>query len=1008
MKAMAKLNYTFLLILLSVSSRAFSGSDPPYTDYCAMLARDIQGIQHGFLAGKHVYYCAGKTDADWKVTENETLGFTHPMFRDGRARGYGMVTDARSGTGHDKWGWEFWRDTRVAYGTVILNGKRYTHPAPRKMIWRPDRQVCRYDVAGVKLEETKFINTDDVLCAIIQASEPVQIEFEGQSFYKKGLLPSFDGDPAGIPFQSQSTSTAVYDRTHNVLHITERASMMTKTAWRTPARLGRMMYDGMHVVLSASEAFGSNLTIERDPQGSQRYRFRLTCEKNEPLVLTFAMDDDYHRARQRSHKLLQQPQGDLQAKTRFMNDLLNRQIPYFRCSDEKVVQSYYYLWSLYFMYFTDTDKGWEIYPHTQTAVNNFMGLHLWDSWAYAAMGTWVADKWAYAHGNVLAWQFMVPFKNKKNSLPDNFGIAWYSPGVWMNFVGVTEFAWQQYEQSGDLAFLQEAYDRLFRPLYWTGPSPCFGMEINASQALVKMARALGRRDGQAHWQGFIDKATPPFQKQQRRHAADPTFYWKDIWQLASLLSEALPHDAAARLVKRSVMDTERGFVGPVALDVRPPTQPENGVFAVSTISTWQVIEGMFRHQLIPEALYCTLSHLRGMVKDHGYPIAPECWDPNYKPWGSMYYNWDGAMVNLLIGRLAGIHYSIPDQRFSVQDHLPDAWDFVETYTPIAINNKVEWVHVRSTRETTGSHLHKTVTIQNNPLHNLVIEPWLEDRALVQLSEPGGKKTRAGYTRHVFSNTQDKSISMTLGKRKRTFNTLAYLLPHSCDFAESITVDIENLMPNTIQRYSTDGSIPTSESPQCPSQLTFTQDTELKIRAFGTDGTMYRPMLARYREADLHPGSKPVDLHPGLRYAYYQGQWEKLPDFSTLAPEAKGIARDLDVASYAQRADHFALSFEGYVDISQDDVYTIHVCCNDGACVFIDDRKVVELDGTRFEARERNACIGLKKGKHAIRIEYFQSQKRKTLQLFYQSASGERSEFSPKQFWHTRQIGDKDD
>ena len=94
---------------------------PPYANYCDMLARDIQGIQHGFLAGKHMYYCGGKTSAEWDVIENETIGFTHPMFRDGRARGHGIITDTY-GTGHDKWGWEFWRKTKIAYGTVIIDG----------------------------------------------------------------------------------------------------------------------------------------------------------------------------------------------------------------------------------------------------------------------------------------------------------------------------------------------------------------------------------------------------------------------------------------------------------------------------------------------------------------------------------------------------------------------------------------------------------------------------------------------------------------------------------------------------------------------------------------------------------------------------------------------------------------------------------------------------------------------------------------------------------------------
>ena len=103
------------------------------------------------------------------------------------------------------------------------------------------------------------------------------------------------------------------------------------------------------------------------------------------------------------------------AKTKYINDLLNRQIPYFRCSDNLVVQTYYYLWSLYFMYFTDIGEGYESFPHTQTAINNFMGLHLWDSWAYTAMGSWVVDKWNYGYGNVLSWKHMVPFKGEANS-----------------------------------------------------------------------------------------------------------------------------------------------------------------------------------------------------------------------------------------------------------------------------------------------------------------------------------------------------------------------------------------------------------------------------------------------------------------------------------------------------------------------------------------------------------------------------------------------------------------
>jgi len=821
---------------------------PPRTDYCKMLGRNIAGKQHGFLAGNHLYYVGGASDTKWRTREHETIGFTHPMFRDGRARGYGIVT-GRGGTGHDKWGWEFWRQVRAAYGTVTVNGKRFVHPKPAKMIWRPDRQICTYKVGGATIEETKFISTDDVLCAIITSDRPVALSFEGHSFIVARSIGTHDGDPPRTRFSRTSTARGRYDRGANAIHITEGGTIMTKPAWKTPAVVGKLMYDGMSTVISASRNFADSHTIKKDKDGRQRYTLEVNCEPGKPLVLAMAMGDKYAPTARRVRKLFADPGAALADKTKYMNGLLNTQIPYFRCSDANAVKVYYYLWSLYFMYFTHTGKGWEQYPHTQTAINNFMGLHLWDSWAFTATGAWVADKWAYGHGNVLSWKFMVPFKNKANAMPDNFGIAWYSPGVWMNFVGATEFAWRQYEQSGDRAkeFLKEVYDDLFRKLYWTGPQRSFGIEINALDALAKMAAALGRDEDVKHWRSMRPRAVAGF-KRGWRPSVD--YYGsgrrKDIWQLASMMCNEMPDEWAAKMVRRHVMDTEDGFIGPVPLDVRPPTSPENGVFAVSTISTWLAVEGMFRRGCDAEAVYCTLGHLRGMVRDHGFPVAPECWDPGYKPWGSMYYNWDCAMVPLLLERLAGVSYSIPDSSFTVSDHLPDAWRYVETRSPVVAGGKRVWVRVRIDRAASREGAVKKITIEGCPLKTLIVEPWLEDRKLLSAA-PAASGQAKGHATFRFSGASDRTVSLKLGRRTRVFNTLAYLTPHSGEFKDSIEVKVTNLLPGTTLRYTTDGRDPTPQSPICKAPLTFTRTTTLKIRAFSDsdDGTIYLPMTAKY-------------------------------------------------------------------------------------------------------------------------------------------------------------------
>ena len=757
-------------VLWLLPASACAAAAPPETDYCALLGRDIAGRQHGFLAGNHLYYVGGQSTAKWKTREHETLGFTHPMFRDGRARGHG-ITRGKGGTGHDKWGWEFWRRARGAYGTVHVGGKRFPHPAPKEMIWRPDRQVCRYEVGGATLRETKFISLDDVLCAIIRASAPVTLEFEGHSFVHTGRIPTSDGDPPNTPFCPKRTAKARYDREHNAIHVLEGGTIMVKPAWKTPAVEGRLMYDGMSVVLSASQNLADSQTIRRDGEGRQVYTFRVRCAPGERVALAYAMGDAYAPTLARVRKLLADPRAALEAKTRHMNGLLNQQIPTFRCSDKDVVKTYYYLWSLYFLYFTHTGRGWEQYPHTQTAVNNFMGLHLWDSWAYTAMGAWVADKWAYGHGNILSWKFMVPFKNRANALPDNFGIAWYSPGVWMNLVGAVEPTWRQFEQSGDTKFLREVYGELYRKLYWTGPQPCYGIEINALDCLARMADVLGRDADAAHWRAMRPARARAFPRAWQ--ARLPHYYGgggpsrKDIWHLACMLCRDMPDAWADELVEHWVMNPNNGFLGPVPLDVRPPDCPENGVFAVSTISTWLAVEGMFRHHCDAAAVFCTLGHLKGMTRDYGHPVAPECWDPTYKPWGSMYYNWDGAMAVLLLDRLAGIRYSIPGGTLTVCDHLPTDWDFVETRVPIVLQGKTRWATVRTTRRERNGRVEKTVSVRGCPLKRLVLQPWLEDRELLSSAPKPNASCPRGHAGFSFQDAEDGSVSVVLGAKKRT-------------------------------------------------------------------------------------------------------------------------------------------------------------------------------------------------------------------------------------------------
>ena len=218
------------------------------------------------------------------------------------------------------------------------------------------------------------------------------------------------------------------------------------------------------------------------------------------------MNDDWSTALDAVQDTLNDPANHLMTKTNRMNDMLNNLIPYFRCSDQDIVKVYYYLWSLYLMYYTP-GNGDEMQkqPHTQTAVNNFLGMHRYDAVFQIPVSSWIspAEHDFYANGNVLAWSDVLPYR-KGEQLPDNFGTTWgsgvYGPEMIAHIVG----AWQIYEHSGNKTFLGKAYD-FYKELFWDNiGGNHWNYGYDSMVCMEKMAEILGHTDDIGHWNASID------------------------------------------------------------------------------------------------------------------------------------------------------------------------------------------------------------------------------------------------------------------------------------------------------------------------------------------------------------------------------------------------------------------------------------------------------------------------------------------------------------------------
>src|SRR5688572_22781402 len=202
-----------------------------------------------------------------------------------------------------------------------------------------------------------------------------------------------------------------------------------------------------------------------------------------------------------------------------------------------------------------------------------------------------------------------------------------------------------------------------------------------------------------------------------------------------------------------------------------------------------------------EAVHATLSHLHGMVRDFGYPIAPECWNSEYEPYFDLHYNWDGAMVLPLLDRLAGVHLSIPEQRLTVEDHLPKDWTFVEVQLPIPHGTTRQWTTIRVERTGTPTNATKSVAVRNCPLSNISIRPWTEDR------EVRGNNPRV----FSFKGRSDVDVRLSLGPYTTPTPLRAWVTPRTRVFLGSVTVQVENLDKGSEIRYTLDGTDPTPAS-----------------------------------------------------------------------------------------------------------------------------------------------------------------------------------------------------
>ncbi len=216
------------------------------------------------------------------------------------------------------------------------------------------------------------------------------------------------------------------------------------------------------------------------------------------------------------------------------------------------------------------------------------------------------------------------------------------------------------------------------------------------------------------------------------------------------------------------------------------------------------------------------------------------------------------------------------------------------------------------------------------------------------------------------------------------------------FVGRCEVRVSSPRRNIAIRYTTDGSDPTPSSPEAAGLIGLDHTATVSARAF-RDGRSVSPIARReFTLTTPAPAITITATKPGVSYKYFEGDWDRLPDFEHTPPAATGNAMGFDLEPRPSgREDRFGFRYEGYIRVPSDAVYAFWIASDDGSNLYVDDRKVIDNDGLHSLHEERGSAA-LAAGWHKVTIDFFEKSGGHELDVWISGPGGVRRPIDPKE------------
>ncbi|MBC9795005.1 alpha/beta hydrolase-fold protein [Sinomicrobium weinanense] len=184
-------------------------------------------------------------------------------------------------------------------------------------------------------------------------------------------------------------------------------------------------------------------------------------------------------------------------------------------------------------------------------------------------------------------------------------------------------------------------------------------------------------------------------------------------------------------------------------------------------------------------------------------------------------------------------------------------------------------------------------------------------------------------------------------------------------------------------YTLDGRVPTPASPKAKPEILLSGPARVYYKRFTNRSRHDKTAIGDFTTGDIiQSNPKPKNLEPGgFKYAYYEVDGDKWPDFKKSKPVKTGVAHKDFNMDDLPRKDHFALLMQGYLEAKEEGYYIFLFEADKHSKLYLDNKPIIEWTGD-YRKRTYSYIMPLSKGFHSLKIEYRCLNKDFKLRLSY--------------------------